>query len=229
MSSESDLEAQQGLQSLQSNFALLVQQHQDLLRRFEEHNHSLRPDKASLRFFDDDASTVRPRTDVGRVSEDSNQAIPVAAPADSRQSCVGLHLETPIRDFENTLNGTRVYRRAQADQCDVSFNESATRSHGWSALSDLSLTDVSVISVIALPITLDEINSIGANLTFAAILSPPSVVTVLQPAPPLRSRNSTLVRRSQADSYNIVVLGDPAVETTALTIQVRRVHRFTNV
>ncbi|RKL09136.1 hypothetical protein BFJ70_g16709 [Fusarium oxysporum] len=55
-------------------------------------------------------------------------------------------------DFEDDLESSRVYRRAQRDTMDFSFRSSIARSRNWYVSSGLSLGDVSAISVIALPI-----------------------------------------------------------------------------
>ncbi|KAH7064149.1 hypothetical protein BKA63DRAFT_179554 [Paraphoma chrysanthemicola] len=54
--------------------------------------------------------------------------------------------------FESVLEASRVYQRARSAGCDISFRSSIVRSHAWTVLSDISLSEISVISVIALPI-----------------------------------------------------------------------------
>ena len=63
-------------------------------------------------------------------------------------------ITTSIRyfDFERDLEASRVYSRATRDTVDFSFRSSAVGSHAWSTLSDVSLSDISIISVIALPV-----------------------------------------------------------------------------
>jgi hypothetical protein len=61
--------------------------------------------------------------------------------------------------FENDLNDSRVYKRTQPYECDVSFTSSAVRSHTWSVFSGLSLSQISSISVIALPVYSHEISN----------------------------------------------------------------------
>jgi hypothetical protein len=50
-----------------------------------------------------------------------------------------------------------VYRKARRSTCDASYRSSAALSHAWTALSDISLSDVSVITVIALPISSNDL------------------------------------------------------------------------
>jgi hypothetical protein len=59
--------------------------------------------------------------------------------------------------FQIDLGTSRVYRRTESYESDVSFTSSAIRTHAWSIFSGLSLSQVSMISAIALPLSLDEI------------------------------------------------------------------------
>lgn len=59
--------------------------------------------------------------------------------------------------FEQDLQGSRVYRRALVRDAESSDSSSFGRSVGWSFLSGLSLTDISCLSVISLPISRQEI------------------------------------------------------------------------
>lgn len=62
-------------------------------------------------------------------------------------------------EFEDELQECGVYRRARNNECDGSFAPSGLRSYAWS-LSRLSLSNVSSLSVIALPITQADIDKI---------------------------------------------------------------------
>jgi len=59
--------------------------------------------------------------------------------------------------FQVDLGTSRVYMRTERYKSDVSFTSSAVRSHAWSVFTGLSLSEVSVISAIAIPVYLDEI------------------------------------------------------------------------
>lgn len=61
--------------------------------------------------------------------------------------------------FQIDLETSRVYQRTEIYKSDVSFTSSAVRTHAWSVFSGLSLSEVSVISAIALPLYLDEISN----------------------------------------------------------------------
>ena len=58
--SESELEAQKSLRTLQHTIQVLSEQNQWILRRFEQHNIHLGVGGASIRFLEDDRSTIRP-------------------------------------------------------------------------------------------------------------------------------------------------------------------------
>ncbi|KAI0405955.1 Pleckstrin homology domain-containing protein [Xylaria palmicola] len=64
-----------------------------------------------------------------------------------------------VFEFENDLETSRVYRRAQRDTMDFSFRSSIAHPHAWSMMSARSLADVSVLSVIALPLDLEEVTN----------------------------------------------------------------------
>lgn len=64
--------------------------------------------------------------------------------------------------FENILEQSRVYRkttRFQELECDRSFASSAIRSHAWSVFTGYSLAEISVLSMIAMPITTVDISN----------------------------------------------------------------------
>lgn len=66
---------------------------------------------------------------------------------------------TSLSSFEIYLKTSRVYRRAKRHSMDYSFRSSIVRPGSWSVFSGLSLNDISVISVIALPITADDLTN----------------------------------------------------------------------
>lgn len=149
---------------------MVMDQNQALARRLEEHGLSFGGDDASIRFFDDDQSFTQAR--------DPSSASPSLLPRILEESVsleAAINSEISPREFEITLHRTRVYTRVQSNESDVSFASSAVRTNAWSMLSGVSLNDISVISVIALPISLEEINNIGPELTFAKIMSASTV------------------------------------------------------
>jgi hypothetical protein len=52
------------------------------------------------------------------------------------------------------------------------MTSSAVQSHAWSILS---LNDISIIEVFRLPVTLDDISSLGPDLTFASLFQGPTM------------------------------------------------------
>lgn len=62
--------------------------------------------------------------------------------------------------FDDDLESSRVYSKVMLeDPCDRSFNSSAVRTNAWSVFSGLSLADISVMSVVALPIYASDIRN----------------------------------------------------------------------
>ncbi|KAF5657241.1 hypothetical protein FCIRC_13334 [Fusarium circinatum] len=62
-------------------------------------------------------------------------------------------------DFEQDLKLSRVYRLAKRDTMDFSVHSSVARTHAWSTLSGVSLSDISHISVLALPLYVEDISN----------------------------------------------------------------------
>ncbi len=146
----------------------VLDQNQALSRRLEEHGILCGAEVASIRFFDDDQSVIQGPSSSSQlhvsssVPPTSDESIPLEAPIDG---VIAPH------DFELTLERTRVYRSVRSHDTDVSFRSSAVRTNAWSLLSGISLNDISIISVIGMPISLEEINCFGPDLTFAKMIS----------------------------------------------------------
>ncbi|KAI1365901.1 hypothetical protein F5Y08DRAFT_338301 [Xylaria arbuscula] len=64
-----------------------------------------------------------------------------------------------VFEFERDLQLSSVYRRVRRGSMDFSFHSSIARTNAWSLLSDYSLADLSVLSVIALPLDLSEVTN----------------------------------------------------------------------
>lgn len=62
-------------------------------------------------------------------------------------------------EFEKDLKASRVYRRVKRDTMDFSMRSSIAHSHAWSIFSGISLSDISEISVLALPIYPEDITN----------------------------------------------------------------------
>jgi cell division control protein 24 len=89
-------------------------------------------------------------TEDGTISKSNNN---------SKLSTPSEGIEVSSFEFENDLETSRVYRRAQRDTMDFSFRSSIAHTNAWSQFSGLSLSEVSIISAIALPLYPDEIEN----------------------------------------------------------------------
>lgn len=89
--------------------------------------------------------------------QDFNQA---ETSADVDVSQLSLSPETASMSssqFETDLESSWVYRRAKRKSMDFSMRSSIVRSNAWSMFSGLSLSDVSIIAVLALPVYSDDL------------------------------------------------------------------------
>lgn len=77
----------------------------------------------------------------------------------SRLSLIPDQNSLTSSEFQSDLEASRVYRRAKRRTMDFSFRSSITGSNAWSVFSGLSLGDVSVMSVIALPLYAYDISN----------------------------------------------------------------------
>jgi hypothetical protein len=154
------------LANLQRTVQELVDGNENLLRRLEQY-HSSYVENASIRFFDDGESIFTRQEAPTHIPSSKNTADALASSKNPGSAGGAMS----AREFEITLEQTRVYARVQSNDCDMSFTSSAIRTTAWSVLSGLSLNDISIISVLALPISLEEVESIGSQLTFARIIS----------------------------------------------------------
>ena len=190
--------------------ASLAYQNEVILRSLEQSNPHLKKGAASIKFFEDYASTIRMPVTVPRLSQSrdisaADYFLPTQAHVDGFDT---------LQDFEQTLYATRVYKRAQSDQCDISFSSSAVRTHAWSALSDLSLSAISAISVIALPLLPEEIATIGPKLTFTKIFAGNEAQDIAEIE---RFENPP---HDEVPAYRLVLLGDDYFMKSAFTYEV---------
>lgn len=105
---------------------------------------------------EDDASTIRPKRHTSDPVLEANQI-----------------KETGIRKFtfEQDLRQSRVYKRIRRRNSLQSLSSSTAPSFGWSCLSEMSLANVSNISVISLPIAVNELTN-GEHYGRAPIRQP---------------------------------------------------------
>ncbi|GAP90620.2 hypothetical protein SAMD00023353_4800690 [Rosellinia necatrix] len=118
-----------------------------------------------------DAGTIRSRNRQTIVSELTMRsgvrgAIAARSSSSQREEMPGsdpLPRDVPdprprsLFEFERDLVASRVYRRVKRDTMDFSFRSSVSRANDWSILSGLSLADISALSVIALPLDLQDV------------------------------------------------------------------------
>lgn len=126
-----------------------------------------------------DLTAVSPQVETG-TSPTSVEAVGITDPSlttgtsresGSPEAAVDSDVGSGLRsvfEFENDLETSRVYRRAQRETMDFSFRSSIRRTHAWSMLSDQSLANISVLSVIALPLNLQEIQNRHHYVTTSA-------------------------------------------------------------
>ena len=103
------------------------------------------------------ASTQRTST------SDQDAASTIKSSNESMPPSIYHHLEMISMHFafERALKESRVYRRIKAGDCDNSFKSSTVWSHAWSQLSGVSLAHISVVSVIALSLSPEEITNLA--------------------------------------------------------------------
>jgi hypothetical protein len=185
---------------------------------------------------EDDNSTIKAESiRAGDLSNDPNSS----QAADTRFSASLDSLST-LREFETILNASRVYRRAEPNEADMSFRSSVVRSHAWTALSGDSLADISEVSVIALPLSSDEVKAMYHFLLPGHEL-PPSiepahrnnlVQTISDLTRKKRISISTSIKEAVARTtvspdprpWRVAILGEGCVGKTALVAEVSRLH-----
>jgi len=156
LQSDTSMRAEQSQAELANNVTQLLETNQDLSRRLMNLEDT----------FDAQTIATRRRSMAGSLATSSGGSS--SPQAQQTQFPSGF-------EFEDDLKTSGPYRRVQRDTMDFSFRSSVARSHAWSVFSGLSLGDVSVMSVIALPIYANEITNSrhyefgGRQLDLAAI------------------------------------------------------------
>jgi hypothetical protein len=101
-------------------------------------------------------SCQRLRESDSRPARTINMASPIQEAISNNLECDNLepsHKALTVEEsFDLVLASTRVYSRVDDREVDAVSSVSTTRSRAWSILSGLSLTEISVISVIKLPL-----------------------------------------------------------------------------
>jgi hypothetical protein len=191
--SESDQEAEKSRETLQNLVTELPENNQEISRRLRNLEDMCESQSVLTNCFrntnnveitEDDAETIR----YNLVLNDSDET-PKTLPGVAFQY-----------SFEIDLNTSRVYKRTKLYEPDASFTSSAVRTHAWSIFSGLSLSEVSIISVIALPLYSHDISN--------------SQWYICGEYDRFSSQSETL------PVYKLVVLGHEDAGKTALTMQV---------
>ena len=95
-----------------------------------------------------DASVLDNEEDPATCDDDETSTVmPVTSSVNLLEGASGSDFS-----FERDLEASKVYNRCMHYDCDISFRTSSVRSHAWSSFSDLSLSNVSAVSIIALPV-----------------------------------------------------------------------------
>jgi SAM-dependent methyltransferase len=119
-----------------------------------------------------------------RCSVISNSASAPSVPARTMHNNRESIMETMIRfTFEDELNASRVYRVVKDNDCDRSLFSSAMHTQSWSIFSGLSLADISILSVVALPLFPEDIPGQAQYYAFGAA-DPPNMAMNVQDAEP---------------------------------------------
>jgi cell division control protein 24 len=160
--SDSDLRTAEHQQELSENVAVLLESNQSLSRRlmnledaFEVRTLISKRQSRAISTTDgtnDDISKscqVNEPTEDGTISK-SNNSSKLSTPLEG--------IEVSNFEFENDLETSRVYQRAQRDTVDFSFRSSIAHTDAWSQFSG-RLSKVSIISAIAPPLYPDEIEN----------------------------------------------------------------------
>ncbi|KAF1843551.1 uncharacterized protein K460DRAFT_407893 [Cucurbitaria berberidis CBS 394.84] len=157
---ESDLEAHRSRELLSSITSDILKSNLELSRRI-----------AYLEECFDTSKSMRVYRPVGFTQTGGlpqNAAIERLQETNTRLSLGSLGAAQNFQ-FESDLKSSRVYRKAKRHTADYSFRSSIALSHAWSSMSDISLSDISVVSVVALPITLDDVGDLG-HYTFRDVV-----------------------------------------------------------
>ncbi|KAM6539645.1 hypothetical protein FALCPG4_001425 [Fusarium falciforme] len=160
---ETQFEAWQSQKRLEALIEGVMQENKTLRHMMNESQDAFDAQSTFTKRQEDDRSTIWARDN----DEDDTETIRGSIRGRTRES-IGSgnqnhasekgHQSKVLRlPFERILEQSWVYKRNQRNSCDCSFISSAERSHTWSVFSGFSLADVSILSVIAMPLTTMEL------------------------------------------------------------------------
>ncbi|RYP79535.1 hypothetical protein DL769_002922 [Monosporascus sp. CRB-8-3] len=156
LQSESDLEALQSQVSLQALVEKVLAENKTLKTRMEQLEDTFDAQSTIIRRRDDDNDDG---TSTTRMMDDDSTSVIIHGCHSSTASIPGSRISSLKLSFENVLEQSWVYRRNKRDECDCSFVSATRRSYAWSVFSAYSLADISILSVIAMPITALDISN----------------------------------------------------------------------
>ncbi|KAL6356404.1 hypothetical protein LRP88_10000 [Fusarium phalaenopsidis] len=156
---ETQFEAWQSQKRLEALIEGVMQENKALRQMMNESQDSFDAQSTFTKRQEDDRSTIWARDN----DEDDTETIRGSIRGRTRES-IGSGNQNHVSEkghqsrvlrlpFERILEQSWVYKRNQRNSCDCSFISSAERSHTWSVFSGFSLADVSILSVIAMPLT----------------------------------------------------------------------------
>lgn len=143
--------------------------------------------------------------------------------ATNRQSILAVRWSIAKFSFESDLEQSRAYRKATRDTMDFSFRSSVVGSHAWSTLSDISLSNISMIAVVALPVFSSDINN-SQHYSFGKFYEQIEGVHDDLISPPNASAGHVLYRRHKA--LNDASTLDTTNDVVSVTPMTRYLEKF---
>lgn len=201
LDSRSDLEAQQSSITLHERIQDVLQSNQDLSNRLQRIENSY--DSKSVLARCSRSGTIT------HSNEDKGNSLQRFLYQTSNESTI----HSMNNSFEIDLNTSRVYKRTQLYTSDVSFTSASIRTHAWSVFTGMSLSQVSNISALALPLS----SEIIFNNEWSSFVTNSSLQNrIAQPVPlkfgGLFDRNYRKIKVSQPKPRSlhskVMVLGD---------------------
>jgi hypothetical protein len=154
------MEALEGRDKLNAAVEQILQRDEEFAERLRDVDDTIWvAETRSVRFYDNESTVELPSQPTMTAPGPGRRPV-----SQDRRSSLSF---TGRREFEAILEQSRVYSRSASNESeDLSMASSAVRSHAWSMLS---LNDISIIAIFRLPVTLDDIDSLGPGLTFASV------------------------------------------------------------
>jgi hypothetical protein len=184
--SVSDADANRSQSSLELMIEKLLQDNQRLGKRLRNLEDSF--DAMSFITRDVETNSLAPEPDDATITS--------AWPSASNRVSILEAIKVRFA-FDEDLQSSRVYRMMQKNDCNHSFVSSVIHTQTWSIFSGLSLADISVISVVALPLYPEDVQGqseyyqfsqpkpaeIAATWTHAQVIVDTGIPHIPSPAP----------------------------------------------